>query len=270
MQTKFMKKHLYLTFLLVGITTVSVSLLSNASGPGGNRTGSPGSSGNCASCHGGTSNYGGTISSYLTAVGDTTKITQYTPGTAYDYYVNVGGTSSRKGFQSTIINAAGNAAGTVSSCPIGTISYTSGATKTIWGHNSPSTTGLWKCTWTAPASGTGTVTIYSCAVVSNSNGSDSKDQVVSTNTSILEKSSGGSASIENFENQKLKLFGNPVNTSLQMNKTVRIALVWNNAGQVVAKSENCSNLDVSTIASGNYILQVQNFNGKHEVISFVK
>ena len=189
-----MKKIILSSITLASLLVIGLTLSSNASGPGGNRTGSPGSSGNCSGCHGG-GNYGGTLKVGITEIGDTTFLSFYTPGKAYDMHVISGGTSTKKGFQATILTSSNAAAGTMSAVPSGTSIDIAGG-KSIWGHTTPSSTGVWKSTWTAPTAGLGTVTIYGAAVVSNANGANSNDQVVTANAMIGEKVPSNTKSIE--------------------------------------------------------------------------
>jgi hypothetical protein len=260
-----MKKFVLSSITLASILVIGMTVSSNASGPGGNRTGSPGSSGNCSGCHGGASNYGGSLKVGITATGDTTFLSTYTPGQVYDMHVIAGGTSTRKGFQATMLTSSNASAGTCGTAPSGTSVYTSGG-KSIWGHNTPSATGVWKGTWTAPAAGTGTVTMYGAAVVSNSNGSDSKDQVVTASAMIGEKAA---ASNKNIEASLLKVCGNPANTVVRLNAVAKNMIIWNNQGQVAASANNTSELNVSHLPAGTYYLQTVSENNIHNTTAIV-
>ncbi len=259
-----MKKFILSSISLASILVVGLTISSNASGPGGNRTGSPGSSGNCGSCHSG-GNYGGTLKVGITDIGDTTFLSFYTPGQVYDMHVISGGTSTKKGFQATILNSSNMAAGTCGTAPAGTSIYTSGG-KSIWGHTTPSASGVWKGTWTAPAAGTGTVTIYGATVVSNANGSDSKDQVVTANAMIGEKVPSNTKSLDAT---KLKVFENPVNTVVRLNGVAKNMIIWNNQGQVAASANNTSELNVSHLPAGTYYLQTVSENNIHNTTAIV-
>ena len=259
-----MKKFILSSISLASILVVGLTISSNASGPGGNRTGSPGSSGNCGSCHSG-GNYGGTLKVGITAIGDTTYLSTYTPGQMYDLHVIAGGTSTRKGFQATILNSSNMAAGTCGTAPSGTSIYTSGG-KSIWSHNTPSATGVWKGTWTAPVAGTGTVTMYGAAVVSNANGSDSKDQVVTANAMIGEKAA---ANNQTLDATLLKVCGNPANTVIRLTGVAKNMILWNNQGQVAASANNTSELNVSHLSTGTYYLQTVSEKNIHNTTAIV-
>jgi hypothetical protein len=259
-----MKKFILSSITLASILVVGLTISSNASGPGGNRTGSPGSSGNCGSCHSG-GNYGGTLKVGITDIGDTTFLSFYTPGQAYDMHVISGGTSTKKGFQATFLTSSNMIAGTCSAAPSGTSIYTSGG-KSIWGHTTPSATGVWKGTWTAPAAGTGTVTIYGATVVSNANGQDSKDQVVLATAMIGEKVPSNTKSIETA---KLQVIENPVYSIIRLNGEAKNMILWNNQGQVAASANNTSELNVSHLSTGTYYLQTVSEKNIHNTTAIV-
>ena len=259
-----MKKIILSSITLASLLVIGLTLSSNASGPGGNRTGSPGSSGNCGECH-----YSGvesgTLKVGITEIGDTTFLSFYTPGKVYDMHVISGGTSTKKGFQATILTSSNAAAGTMSAVPSGTSIDIAGG-KSIWGHTTPSSTGVWKSTWTAPSAGLGTVTIYGAAVVSNADGSNSNDQVFTANAMIGEKVPSNTKSIEAA---KLKVIENPTNTVVRLSGVAKNMIIWNNQGQVAASANNASELNVSHLPAGTYYLQTISENNMHNTIAIV-
>jgi hypothetical protein len=259
-----MKKFILSSITLVSILVIGMTLSSNASGPGGNRTGSPGSSGNCSGCHGG-GNYGGTLKVGITEVGDTTFLSFYTPGKVYDMHVISGGTSTKKGFQATVLTPSNAAAGTISAVPSGTSLDIAGG-KSIWGQTSPSSSGVWKSTWTAPSAGIGTITIYGATVVSNANGANSNDQVVTAKAMIGEKVSSNTKSIEAAN---LKVIENPTNTMVRLSGLAKNMIIWNNQGQVAASANNTSELNVSHLPAGTYYLQTISENNVHNTTAIV-
>ncbi len=259
-----MKKIILSSITLASLLVIGLTLSSNSSGPGGNRTGSPGSSGDCSGCHGGGS-FGGTLKVGITEIGDTTFLSFYTPGKVYDLHVISGGTSTKKGFQATILTSSNTAAGAISAAPSGTGIDIAGG-KSIWGHTSTSSSGVWKSIWTAPAPGTGTVTIYGAAVVSNANGANSNDQVVTANAMIGEMVSSNTKSLDAT---KLKVIENPTNTVVRLNGVAKNMIIWNNQGQVAASSKNTSELNVSQLPSGTYYLQTVSENNVRNTTAIV-
>jgi hypothetical protein len=246
-----MKKTIFSALFMAGVITLTLTLSSNANGPGGNRTGSPGSSGNCGSCHGG-GNFNGSINAGIVEIGDTTFISTYTPNKVYEVYVNSKGTSTKKGFQTTIIKSDLSEVGTLASAPSGTSTYMSG-TKKIWGHTTPSTTGNWRMQWTAPAAGAGDVFVYGASVLANANGNDNGDQVVTGTKTIKEAVASNQ---KNIQKSTIKLLGNPVQNQVLMSESVLYMAIWNNSGQIVAKSSNSDHCEIGNLAAGTYFLQV--------------
>lgn len=259
-----MKKFILSSITLASILVIGMTLSSNASGPGGNRTGSPGSSGTCGSCHGG-GNFSGQLKVGVVEIGDTNFITTYTPSKDYEIWVKIKGTSTRMGFQATAINASGTAAGTYGTAPSGTSTYTS-SSKVIWGHNSPSSTGDWRIKWTAPASGTGNVTFYSSCVLANGNNNDNGDQVVQGSKTITE----AVASNVKINKQQIQLLGNPIQNNVVLSESVKMMVIWNLEGKVVAKTNNSNTCNISTLAHGNYILQILTNDHQYQSFNIVK
>ena len=87
----------------------------------------------------------------------------------------------QKGFQSTILDAANKKIGTIANPTSGSKLITANS-RDIVVQSSPSLSGLWSYEWTAPASPTGRVTIYTSGIAANANSQSSGDQVVSNST----------------------------------------------------------------------------------------
>ena len=117
----------------------------------------------------------------------------------------MGGTSIKKGFQLTVINSSNAGIGTMSGNSTGTSIYTSG-NRSICGHNTPGL-GIWYVDWTAPATASGTVTIYTSGVISNSNGNNNGDQVVKTSLSFPSAASSNINSVAN--SNSFSVYPNP-------------------------------------------------------------
>ncbi len=200
-----MKKHIRTTLAIIAGAILVVVNSSNASGPGGDRTNAPGSSGNCSACHGGTANLGGDIVVTVIDKSTASAATEYTPGKTYTIGIKMGGTSIKKGFQATVINSSNAGIGTMSGNSTGTSIYASG-NRSICGHNTPGI-GVWYFDWTAPATASGTVSIYASGVVSNASGNDNGDQVVKTSLSFPAAASSNINSLANFNS--FSVYPNP-------------------------------------------------------------
>lgn len=179
-----MKKFNSFTLLVFSVALGSFVFLNSSSNGRGSedRTGAPGSSGTCASCHGGVNNLNGNLTIELLDKNTQTKVTEYLPGTTYTVSIKATGTSTKMGFQSTILNSANQNIGSISNPSAGSAVYTTG--RNIAGHTTPSSTGTWTYDWTSPTTADGIATIYGVSVISNKNNNDNGDQVVKTSISV--------------------------------------------------------------------------------------
>ena len=151
-----MRKKIY--FIIPGMIIAFIFLSAfmgyspeHSNGAPAGYTGSPGDGHNCTSCHGGTATtVSGLITSDIPAQG-------YTANTTYSITATVTG-SGGKGFEVSPQDAPGNLLGTLAA---GSGSKLVGSGKYVT-HNAPvgGSTATWVFSWTAPASGTGTVTFY--------------------------------------------------------------------------------------------------------------
>lgn len=172
-------KFIYILCLSVFAYVVLSSRSSGAAAAGlGNRTGSPGSSGLCSGCHSGAS-YTTNVSIALKD-GSNNSVTQYRPGQAYtlEYTITAsGGTPTGYGMQSVIFRSNNTNAGTLGTALTPNTRITS---STYVEHNGVSSTGVFRATWTAPAAGTGNVTVYAVGLGVNNNGNTNGDKSSST------------------------------------------------------------------------------------------
>lgn len=241
------------------MVVLSVVLTSNSSGPGGNRTGSPGSSGTCTSCHGSNNNLSSSLTAELIDKTSNQAVTEIIPSTTYTLRITAKGNSSKMGFQAVVLDASNASTGTFGTAP----SKTNVSSSKVWGHTSPGTTNgqnVWEIDWQAPSSISGKVTIYSASVISNGNGSDNGDDV---KTAVQQLSANSNSAVAFNSANSLKIQGNPVRVSegLKLNQTVKLGIVWNLKGQVMSKSSNTQVIDMSGLENGLYILQGIDQNG---------
>ena len=174
-------KYLLFTPILLGF--LYLMLISNAGGPAssgnGNRTGSPGSSGTCSSCHSGGS-FGTSITATVTDLAGN-PVTAYIPGDTLfvEYQVSSTSGTPKYGFQSIMLTGSNANAGNFHSTQTTNTQITTLSGKKLPEHSAKSTTGNFKVKWTAPATGTGTVTLYYIGMAVNSNTSTSGDSPTS-------------------------------------------------------------------------------------------
>lgn len=176
-------------FLSFGLKAKRVS--ANSGGPPASRTGAPGEQ-TCAisGCH-----TGSTINSGGGALTVTGVPTNYTPNQEVDITVTlIQAGRIRFGFEATVIDDQGRAAGTLSitesgrtqliSNPVGGnlrqyIQHSFNGTSANGGSNQ----GRWTFHWKAPAQSVGRVTFYVAGNAANNNGSQSGDLIYTTSAS---------------------------------------------------------------------------------------
>lgn len=140
----------------------------------------------CSKCHGGGS-FGGTISLQLLDASNK-PVTSYTPGAKYTFKISMGHTTGtpKYGFQATAALAAGN----TNYNNWGTLPSNTHNT-TVSGRNyveqsTSLTSGDISIPWTAPATGSGSITFYTAGNIVNGNSNDTGDQPVNTSLTVTE------------------------------------------------------------------------------------
>jgi hypothetical protein len=259
------KKYFQFGLFAMGLTVVSMAILSNASGPGGDRTGAPGSSGNCSGCHGGTANNGGDL--VITAVDASSAkvVTSFEAGKKYTIGIKMGGTSLRKGFNATVLDVSNKFIGSVSNVSAGATSYTSG-TRTIVGHSSPGL-GVWYFDWTAPATAAGDITIHASGVVSNSNNNNSGDQVIKNSLTLTAPVS----SVINSSKVAINLYPNPSSDKVNISEALKNVKVISVDGKVAMTVDSATQtLDIKGLLNGQYFIVAENTQGQVVHLTFVK
>lgn len=165
-----------------GATKIEKYAPPNSGGPAANgnqdRTGSPLSSGNCATCHSGGA-FQPTIDVFITdTMGN--QVTAYTPGEDYiiEYFMLNSSGTPFFGMQSVILSpAAGNPdAGTMVSVITPGSHIVSSGGRNYYEHSTPDPIGVFQMRWTAPAAGFGDVNIYASGNAVNGNGGTSGDE----------------------------------------------------------------------------------------------
>lgn len=180
MKLKFIYVLLCSAFALIVLQSRSGGAAANNLG---DRTGSPLGGATCSQCHSGGS-FSPTVSITVKDASQNT-VTSYTPGQSYTLEFNVSagmGSPSGYGIQAVAVSsAAGNVqAGTMGSATTSNTQITSHNNRSYIEHSGTSSSGNFIVNWTAPASGFGTVAIYSTGLVVNGNGGTSGDQTTSS------------------------------------------------------------------------------------------
>ncbi|MFN4914590.1 MAG: choice-of-anchor V domain-containing protein [Sphingomonadales bacterium] len=239
-------------YIIVSAMSIAGALImmSSSSGRSDDRTGAPSSSGNCGSCHSG-GTQGTSINVAITEKGTFNVATSYKAGKTYTIAIAVQGTSTAKGFQSTVLDATNKKTGTTAN-PTSGSRLISANSRDIVVQSSPSLSGIWSYEWTAPANPTGSVTIYTAAVAANGTGSDNGDQAATTsNILTLDATSGTS----NISLASLSAFPNPCNDVLQLSKEVDQIAVTGITGALFTTGFSGKSVNTGNLPQGFYYLK---------------
>ena len=241
-----MKKHYFLKAVLILIPFSAFLLMSSSGGRDEGRSGSPGDGGNtCAACHsGGSQGLSSSITTNIPASG-------YSVNTDYTISINSSSSSSKLGFQLVAENG--------SNAKIGT--FTAGSDTRVSGdritQSSPSSSGDWSFTWKSPATNEGNVTFYAAVNATNSNGSTSGDQVITTSTTA------NVLGISEAKRLNFEMFPNPAQNyvTIQLPSGSERATVhfYDYVGRLALPKKITSSKDkinVDVLNSGIYILKV--------------
>ena len=246
-----MKENYTFYLKLLTIPLIAFAFLSLSGGRDGQYSGSPGDAGiTCTACHS-----GGSFAADATI---TTNIpgTGFIYGDTYQVTVSVASGATKHGFQLTTEDASNTKVGT----------YTAGTGNQIVNGgthmthtSSGNTQNVWVFDWTAPATAEGgQVTFYAAVNATNANGSTSGDEVVTASRSFSHSNLG----INEIENISLRIYPNPsaefLSIDFENSSQENVAVTITNAiGQTVLKTKTTDRIDVKSLESGVYFLQLK-------------
>ena len=262
-----MKKILLLTALM-GVSTYSYT---NSGGSPTGRSGSPGDNGQtCTSsyCHSGGAPTGNEFIGMVTSSdslsdGNTMGIT---------LGINTGGTSTRVGFMACVEDAIGNKL-TPSNPGSGAKKVGNYITHNLQGTTTTNDSAYWTFDH-SDSNYPDSVTIYAAVNFSNSNGTTSRDVIVTASKTIYKQN----ASIGLNENAQtpLSISPNPATDYLRVDSDgIKEVRLYNTTGRFMQMDFQQSliggnRLDVSTLPRGPYILHAEYLDGtvryKHVVL----
>lgn len=275
--------------LLITATTaiIYLTISSYSGGPAhnmeGNKTGSPGSSGTCSSCHGGG---GGTTSGAIevrlkSAGASSTPVTSYIAGETYIVIITGGNPTSGLddfGFQFTALKSSDNTpTGTYSN--LGTMVHGFPATNsTLVEHNAPipKTGGVYQISfdWMAPPTSVGGINLYAIINAVNDDNLNTGDQSSSTiSLPLVDKTSVAKITSEVV----VKTYPNPVLNTLTIDLDKADAGVYTvqaynmSSASVAAMEMNIGpgsytgSFNTSAWAPGMYFISIQKDGYKHVV-----
>lgn len=241
-----------------------------ASGIGG-RTGGPGE-GLCSDCHN-----GGSFSPSATLVvrnSSNTVVTSYVPGQTYNLTFTVSATSAGFGIQATSLNASNTSVGTFSSPSSNAQISTSGG-RTYFEHNATSATGTFTGQWTAPTTGTGTITFYFIGLAVNGTGNTNGDNATTGRTLQLTETTLNTLDFD--FTKSIQIQQNPVKDilAIQTNKLYKNLNVeiFDISGKRVFQNtySDTKNISINFEAeAGIYFLKLNNEDNNTAKIKFIK
>jgi len=270
-----------------------VTLTSYDDGPalhGQNRTGARNSTANCSTggCHG--TGAGTTVTLEADSATTSTAVTSYAPGKVYTIKIHGTNTSSyaHYGFQFASVKGTGGTqtqAGTSSALPSGVTTHTT-SSLSIVEHSTVLTTataGTYDIsfTWTAPAAGAGSVTLYTILNAVNGDGTQNAADVAAQTSIVLTEQAPATGVNTISSDIAVTAYPNPVTTDLNIAManaaSGEYALsVYDLNGRAVAQqtvtANNASlqaNLNASAWATGMYMVVLQK-DGMSHVVKVVK
>lgn len=250
------KTTLALTSLTIVLCYILFSSYSGgvANSGGGDRTGSPISSGSCGNCHSGGS-FGASISLTVKDTGNNT-VTSYIGGQTYflEYTVSSTSGSPQYGFQSVALTSTNANAGDMDSVLTSNTRISTFSSRDYAENDGKSTTGFFRVRWIAPAANTGNVSIYYIGNAINNNSGTSGDQSTASQSMTLSEQLvfSGSASVINHVSCNGQSDGKAVVNVA--NGSPNYSYNWSNGA--TTSGTNSTSDTVSNLSAGVYTVTV--------------
>lgn len=246
-------------FNVIMLSVLAVFFMSNRGGSPGGRSGSTTDNGATCSTNGGCHSASGP--SRQDILSTNVPSNGYAPGSTYDITVNVSdeGTSVW-GFEMMAEDQNGSPVGAFSNnTQVNSLNGGLRATHKF-ASSSANNAQTWVANWTAPTSGTGSVTFYVAAMAANGNGNNRGEKIYIDTISISENTS---ASIADIENWNINLYPNPTTQTISIDgytNTNSKLKVINQTGKVMMDVNFNNSLDVSALSTGTYYLKIYENN----------
>ncbi|PSK89871.1 choice-of-anchor V domain-containing protein [Taibaiella chishuiensis] len=266
-----------------------LSLSSNSSGPAsagnGIRNGGPGSNGTCASCHGGGAGTTTMTIALKEKANGTAANGKYKPGTVYTVTISGNNTNlAFFGFQLTAATAGSQQAGTFGNLGSDKHAVTIGGLQVVeHGHNLSKTNGAYlaEFDWTAPAAGTGNVTLYGIINGVNDDNGITGDKASAPVTLPLTEATNPTSVQDLAAISDLRVYPNPATDQLHLGSdqvtpgNYQVTIYDMTGREVLRQAQQAGagklqvNLAIGHLPAGSYILHL---NGKQQaaVHTFVK
>ena len=242
-------------FNVIMLSVLAVFFMSNRGGSPGGRSGSTTDNGATCSTNGGCHSASGP--SRQDILSTNVPSNGYSPGSTYDITVNVSdeGTSVW-GFEMMAEDQNGSPVGAFSNnTQVNSLNGGLRATHKF-ASSSANNAQTWVANWTAPTSGTGSVTFYVAVMAANGNGNNRGEKMYIDTISISENTS---ASIADIENWNINLYPNPTTKMILIDGYVNTnskLKVINHNGKIMMDVNFNNSLDVSALSTGTYYLKI--------------
>jgi hypothetical protein len=200
-------------------------------------------------------------------------IAGYTAGSTYTITAKATRANhTRFGFEISPQNAAGTLEGTL-------INTVAASTQILTGnkyitHKATGTTGTtgfhtWTFNWTAPATGNGPVTFYGAFNITNNDGNNTGDSIVTSTIVVTEKTTTGIKELKDISNL-ISVYPNPTTNNFfvsnSLNETENMTVnISDMNGKLVQKIQNVngskSSINIDDLAKGFYFLRIETSRG---------
>lgn len=245
-------------YLLWGtaLTATALVFMSASSGPAAalseDKTNSPLSSGNCNGCHGGASN---SVSIVLSVKDGANAVTSYEPGKTYTLEYGSIGNHNAYGIQMCVLNGSNQITGTLAA-GTGT-KVTTLNSKRLGEHTAPSVSPNFTFSWTAPAKGTGSVTIYSSMIGADNMGGTGNDATAVATTVLTESNTG---SLADKNKPSFNVYPNPCSQWLKVEGNQAESFqIFDLLGKELSKGSIINQtIDLSNLNTGMYLVKISN------------
>lgn len=278
---QFKKILFFVSSISLAIILQSVSGGRAAIG-GQDRTGSPGAlSTTCIACHSTAGSFTNPQLSITVKDNNGAAVNAYTAGETYtlEFQVSSNGTPNGYAMQAVVLDANNNNIGdltnaTTNNTQLSTI--TNG--REFIEHSGRSSTGFFSCSWTAPAAGTGTVSIYGVGMAVNGSSTSGDNTSPSTQFDLTENVSTSINSTSFSSEYSIFPMPNKGNFSLKNNSQAGLVrvVVYNLSGkefynnEIYLNSLDVRNIDIPDLNKGLYYVQISNQNNTQSLPLIIK
>ena len=214
-----------------------------------NYSGSPASKGKCITCHSGGADLSATLNVVVAEKGTFAPVTTFKEGKTYTVAIALtGGTSMRRGTNSTIVSEAGTTVGTFANPTDGKIITANGVK--LFTHSPANITGIFAYEWTPDANTPETVKIHTTGIAADSKNGNSGDQFLEAVGTLTKEKTN---SLSKAPQSALELFPNPCSNAF--NSRVNISgSVYSSLGQLVLSFSNTKTVHVENLKAGQYFV----------------